>query len=179
MNWSKCSTLKGGKVMKKTVVRLTVWMSTLVFTLSVNGQAQDAGKQTEQTPVIIFVCEHGAAKSILSAAIFNKLARERGLNLRAIARGTNPDPEISPKVAAGLRADELASSEPAPKKISKADLVGARRVITFCALPDDYAGSIRVENWDDVLPKIEEYGKARDKLAEQIGRLLDELKLKQ
>jgi len=165
--------------MKKSAVRLTLWMATLLFTLTVNGQAQDAGKQTEQTPVVIFVCEHGAAKSILSAAIFNKLARERGLNLRAIARGTNPDPEISPKVAAGLRADELASSEPAPKKISKADLAGASRVITFCVLPDDYPGSIKVENWDPVLPAIEEYGKARDKLTERIGRLLEELKPKQ
>ena len=165
--------------MKKTVIFLTVWMATLVFALSVNGQTQDAGKQAEQAPVIIFVCEHGAAKSILSAAIFNKLARERGLNLRAIARGTNPDPEISPKVAAGLRSDGLASSESAPKKISKADLAGARRVITFCALPDDYPGSIQVENWDPVLPAIEDYGKARDKLADRIGRLLEELKSKQ
>ena len=165
--------------MKKTVVCLTVWIATLLFALPISGQAQDAGNQTEQTPVVIFVCEHGAAKSILSAAIFNKLARERGLNLRAIARGTNPDPEISPKVATGLRADELASSEPAPKKISKADLVGASRVITFCALPDDYPGSIKVENWDPVLPAIEDYGKARDKLADRIGRLLEELKPKQ
>jgi protein-tyrosine-phosphatase len=179
MNRSKWATLTGGKAVKKTVVCLRVWMATLAFALPINGQAQDAGKQTEQTPVIIFVCEHGAAKSILSAAIFNKLARERGLNLRAIARGTNPDPEISPKVAAGLRADELALSEPAPKKISKADLVGASRVITFCVLPDDYPGSVKVENWDPVLPAIEDYGKARDKLNERIGRLLEELKPKQ
>ena len=165
--------------MKKMVVCLTVWMATLLFTISVNGQAQDAEKQTEQTPVVIFVCEHGAAKSILSAALFNKLARERGLNLRAIARGTNPDPEISPKVAGGLQADGLAASEPAPKKISKADLISAKRVITFCALPDDYPGSIQVENWDEVLPAIEDYGKARDKLTERINRLLEELKSKQ
>jgi arsenate reductase len=165
--------------MKRTSIFLTVWLATLVFALSINGLAQDAGNQTEQAPVVIFVCEHGAAKSILSAAIFNKLARERGLNLRAIARGTNPDPEISPKVAAGLRADELAFSEPAPKKISKVDLAGASRVITFCALPDDYPGSIKVENWDPVLPAIEDYGKARDKLTERIGRLLEELKPKQ
>lgn len=165
--------------MKITVGCLTVWMATLVFTLSVNGQAQDTGKQTEQTPVIIFVCEHGAAKSILSAALFNKLAGERQLNIRAIARGTNPDPEISTKVARGLQADGLVASEPAPKKISKVDLVSARRVITFCALPDEYPGSVQVENWDDVLPAIEEYGKARDKLAERISRLLEELKSKQ
>jgi arsenate reductase len=168
-----------GKAMKKTIVCLTVWMATSVFTLSVNGQAQDAGKQTEQTPVVIFVCEHGAAKSILSAALFNKLAVERQLNIRAIARGTNPDPEISPKVARGLQADGLVASESAPKKISEADLINARRVITFCALPDDYPGSVRVEDWDSFLPAIEDYGKARDKLAERIGRLLEELKSKQ
>jgi arsenate reductase (thioredoxin) len=161
--------------MKKTAVSLSVWMATLVFILSANGQAQDAGKQTEQTPIVIFVCEHGAAKSILSAAIFNKLAGERGLNIQAIARGTNPDPEISPKVAAGLKADGLVSSEPAPKRISKSDLAGARRVITFCVLPDDYPGGIQVENWDEFLPAIDDYGKARDKLSERIGRLLEEL----
>ncbi len=162
-------------MVKKTVICLTVWMATLVFTLSVNVQAQEAGKQTEQTPVVVFVCEHGAAKSVLSAAIFNKMAVERGLNIRAIARGTNPDPEISAKVAAGLQADGLAAREHAPKKISKADLISARRVITFCALPDGYQGSIQVENWDSFLPAIEDYGKARDKLAERIGRLLEEV----
>jgi arsenate reductase (thioredoxin) len=109
----------------------------------------------------------------LSAALFNKLAEERRLNLGAITRGTNPDPEISPKVARGLQADGLAASEPALKKISKADLMGARRVIAFCALPDDYPGSIQVENWDEVLPAIEDYGRARDKLIERINRLLD------
>jgi len=164
--------------MKRTVILLTFWMAILVFTLSAYGQTQDDGKQTEQTPVIIFVCEHGAAKSILSASIFNKLAEERRLNIRAIARGTKPDPEISPKVAAGLQADGLAPSESAPKKISKEDLVGAGRVITFCALPDDYPGGIKVENWDEFLPAIEDYGKARDKLTERIGRLLEELKSK-
>jgi arsenate reductase len=165
--------------MKKSVVCLILWVTTLVFTFSVNVQSQEAVKQPDQAPVIVFVCEHGAAKSILSAALFNKLAGERGLNFRAIARGTNPDPEISPKVAAGLKADGVAASESAPKKISQADLTGAKRVITFCALPDDYPGSIKVENWDKVLPAIEEYGKARDKLAEQIDRLLEELKSKQ
>jgi arsenate reductase (thioredoxin) len=169
----------GGKAVKRTIILLTIWLATLVFAVSIYGQTQDAGNKTEQASVIIFVCEHGAAKSILSAAIFNKMAGERGLNIRAIARGTNPDPEISAKVTSGLQADRLEPSESAPKKISKTDLVGARRVITFCALPDDYPGSIQVENWDAVLPAIEDYGKARDKLAERIGCLLEELKSKQ
>ena len=164
--------------MKKIVTRPIVLIAIVMFSLSVNGRAQDAVKETEQTPVIIFICEHGAAKSIASAAYFNKLARERHLNFRAIARGTNPDKEISPKVQDGLRKDGLVPSEPVPKKISKADLDGARRVITFCSLPDDYAENVQVEHWDDLLWVSEDYSKSRDRILERLGRLLEELKSK-
>ncbi|HZS07609.1 MAG TPA: family 16 glycoside hydrolase [Blastocatellia bacterium] len=140
---------------------------------------QSGGKETGQTPIVVFVCEHGAAKSIVAAAHFNRLAEEQHLNLRAIARGTNPDSEISPKAVQGLQADGLAPGEGAPKKISKADLVGARRVITFCTLPDDYPGGVRVEHWGDDLPVGENYNKARDTLVERIRRLLGELRSEQ
>jgi len=162
--------------MKKTVICLMAWFVALMFSGAANGQNRDAEKKAERTPVIVFVCEHGAAKSIVAAAHFNKLAGERGLKLRAIARGTNPDQEIAPKVVLGLRADGLTSSESAPKKISKADLAGARRVITFCLLPDDYPGEVKVESWDGVPPMSEDYGKAREWLVERINRLLEELR---
>jgi len=164
--------------MKKIVTCPIVLVAIVTLSLYVNGQAQDAVKETEQTPVIIFICEHGAAKSIVSVAYFNKLATERHLNFRAIARGTNPDKEISLKVQEGLQKDGLTSSEPVPKKISKADLAGAMRVITFCSLPDDYAGDIRVEHWDDLLWESEDYSKSRDRILERLGRLLEELKSK-
>jgi arsenate reductase (thioredoxin) len=144
--------------------------------LSVSAREQNGEKEASQTPVIVFVCEHGAAKSIVAAAHFNKLAEEQHLALRAIARGTNPDREIAPKAVQGLQGDGLVPGEPAPKIISKADLVGAQRVITFCVLPDDYAGSVQVEHWNDDLPVSADYGKARDRLVERIRRLLEELK---
>ena len=164
--------------MKKTVICLTVWVATLMFNLAVNGQRQDAGKAAPQTPVIVFVCEHGAAKSLVAAAHFNRLAGERHLNLRAIARGTNPDQELAPTAVRGLQADGLVPGESAPKKISKADLVGAERVIAFCPLPDGYADRVGVEHWDDIPSVSEDYGRARDRLLERIGRLLEELKSK-
>src|SRR5215813_9354941 len=37
---------------------------------------------------VVFVCEHGAAKSVIATAYFNKLAAERGLAYRATFRGT-------------------------------------------------------------------------------------------
>ena len=60
-----------------------------------------------QNPVIIFVCEHGAAKSIIAATYFNKLAREKGLDVSAVARGTHPDAELSQKAIEGLHEDKL------------------------------------------------------------------------
>jgi hypothetical protein len=112
---------------------------------------------------------------VVAAALFDKLAGERGLNIRALARGTNPDDEIGPMAARGLQADGLKPAEATPKKISKDDLPGARRVITFCALPDGYPGEVKVENWDGAPSISEDYGKARDWLTGQINRLLEEL----
>ena len=40
-------------------------------------------------PAVVFVCEHGAAKSVIATAYFNKLAAERGLPFRATFRGTS------------------------------------------------------------------------------------------
>lgn len=164
--------------MKKIVVCLAACIVTLSFSPAASAQEKKDGKEGGQSPVVVFVCEHGAAKSILSAALFNKLARERHLDIRAIARGTNPDPEIAQKVARGLQADGLTASESAPKLISQADLAGARRVITFCKLPADFPGSVPVENWDPFLPAIDDYAKARDTLTQRINLLLDEFKSK-
>lgn len=42
------------------------------------GQDRMGAMKAEKTPAILFVCEHGAAKSVLAAAYFDKLARNAG-----------------------------------------------------------------------------------------------------
>jgi len=165
------------------MIRMIICLLVSTFPLTAAGlsptgvqQEQRSGTESGQTPVIVFVCEHGAAKSIVAAAYFNRLAAEQHLALRAIARGTNPDKEIAPKVTQGLQSDGLVATESAPTKISKSDLTNAQRVITFCVLPDDYASGIKVEHWDDDLPVSENYTKARDRLIERIRDLLQDLK---
>jgi protein-tyrosine-phosphatase len=130
-------------------------------------------KYMHKNPIILFVCEHGAAKSILAAAYFNRLASERGLSLRAEARGTNPDPELSPQTVGGLSKDGLMPTESAPQKLTAADLQSAQRVITFCELPVEPGGSVRLEYWNDVPPVSESYEKARDAILERIQIMLD------
>src|SRR5919198_5666492 len=93
-----------------------------------------------QNSLVIFVCEHGAAKSILAAAYFNHLARAKNLSLHAIARGTNPEAELSIKAIEGLHRDGLTPPENVPQKLTFADVESAEEIISFCELPEEYSG---------------------------------------
>lgn len=128
-----------------------------------------------QNQKIVFVCEHGAAKSIIAAAYFNKLAQEKNLGLHAIARGTHPDSEFSSKAITGLRDDGLTPTEVVPQKLSLADVESAQRIITFCELPAEYQPKVSVEHWENVPPVSENYGKARDAILERLNRLMNRI----
>lgn len=129
----------------------------------------------EQQHRIVFVCEHGAAKSVIAAAYFNKLASEANLDLRAVARGTNPDAELSPKTVAGLQADGLPPTESVPQKLSLTDIESAKQVVSFCELPEEYRNKTAIKQWDGVPPVSEDYEKARDVIMERINRLINSL----
>lgn len=124
-----------------------------------------------QNSVTIFVCEHGAAKSIIAATYFNKLANERNLNIRAIARATNPDSELSPKTIAGLQQDGLSTAESVPQKLTLREVESAQQIISFCELPEEYQSKIPIEQWNDVPSVSEDYEKARDEILEKLNQL--------
>lgn len=128
-----------------------------------------------QNPMIVFVCEHGAAKSILAAAYFNELARERNLGLTAIARGTNPDAELSAKTITGLQEDGLTSTESIPIRLTREEIESAQRVVSFCTLPQEYGHKVVVEYWDDVPPVSEDYERSRDAIVEHLKELIKTL----
>ena len=54
---------------------------------------------------VLFVCLHGAAKSVLAAADFQRMAAERGLDIPAVSAGTEPDAAIAPGVLRILLAE--------------------------------------------------------------------------
>ena len=129
-----------------------------------------------QQRTIIFVCEHGAAKSIVAAAYFNQLASTSGLKWKAIARGTNPDNELSELVVRGLATDELTPSESRPQELSMEDVHSAQRIVSFCELPLEYGEVTVVEQWNDVPPVSQDYDKARDAILENIHDLLNRIR---
>jgi arsenate reductase len=126
-----------------------------------------------QNSTLIFVCEHGAAKSIIAASYFNKLATERHLDMRAIARGTNPDAELSPKTIAGLRQDGVAPVEINPRKLAISEVESAQQIISFCELSEEFQNKTIIKRWDDIPPVSENYEKARDAILEKLYQLLD------
>ena len=127
----------------------------------------------DQNSTVVFVCEHGAAKSVIAAAYFNKLARERGLPQQAIARGTNPDPVYSQNTVTGLLTDGLTPTEARPRRLSAEELRTSSMVIAFCNLSEDYRYENALAYWDDVPPVSEDYEQARDSILAHLNRLIN------
>src|SRR6185369_16098830 len=98
-------------------------------------------------PRVLFVCLHGAAKIVVGAAHFRRLAAARGLAVDAVAAGTEPDAELAPGAVKGLAADGLRASPSRPRPVTLYDLESATRVVSFgCEITPP--GGQRVEQWD-------------------------------
>ena len=123
---------------------------------------------------IVFVCEHGSAKSLVAASFLDRMATEKGARLRGISRGTAPDSSVPPQVVAALREDGLDVSAFRPQALSESDLARATRVIAFGVDPGDTRG-VPVERWDDVPPVSTRYPEARTAIQKRLERLLREL----
>jgi len=132
-----------------------------------------------QDPTVVFVCEHGAAKSVIATAYFNKIAAERGLRARAIYRGVNPDAELSATALKGLRDDGLPVPAERPSRIAAADVDRAAVIFAIgCTLPEGAIRSGKADNWNDV-PGDQGYGAMRDAIKKHVERLIDDLLKKQ
>jgi protein-tyrosine-phosphatase len=128
---------------------------------------------TPAPPRVLFVCLHGAAKSVIGAAHFRRLAAARGLAMDAVATGTEPDPELAPGAAKGLAGEGLSAAPSRPRPVTLYDLDSATRVVSFGC---NVAGSKgqRVDQWD--VPAVSDgYAAARDRIVANVERLVSEL----
>jgi arsenate reductase len=143
----------------------------LVFLMSAVAPAA----QTALQPAVVFVCEHGAAKSVIATAYFNKLARDRGLPYRATFRGTDPQAELSASALKGLREDGIEIPVGKPTAISPADVEKATHVFAIgCTLPAAAKQSGKARDWSDV-PDGQGYAAMRDAIVTHVTALLDDL----
>lgn len=126
-------------------------------------------------PMVVFVCEHGAAKSVIATAYFNKMAAERGLRARATYRGVNPQADLSVSAMKGLKEDGLTVEERKPALISQSDVDAADVIFAIgCTLPSNATASGKAATWDDV-PDDRGYGPTRDAIKRHVEELVDRL----
>ena len=124
-------------------------------------------------PRVLFVCLHGAAKSVVAAAHFRRLATARGLAIDATAAGTEPDPELGPAAVKGLAGEGLSATPSRPRPVTVHDLDTATRVVSFgCEVAP--AKGQRVDQWE--VPAVSDgYAAARDRIVANVERLVAEL----
>jgi arsenate reductase (thioredoxin) len=128
------------------------------------------------SPTVVFVCEHGAAKSLIATAYFNKLAAERGLAARATFRGVDPQDALSVRAVAGLKEDGLLVPDGRPTAIAATDVTAATHIFAIgCALPASATQSGKASSWDDV-PDDQGYGPMRDAIVRHVRALIDTLR---
>jgi arsenate reductase len=151
---------------------MTTIIAIIVSLLFTDGQSANP---PAKAPSVIFVCEHGAAKSVIATAYFNKLAAERGLPYRATFRGTSPQDDLSTRAVEGLRGDGIAIPEGKPSAIATDDVARSTHIFAIgCTLPAVATASGKASDWSDV-PDDQGYAPMRDAIVRHVTSLLDDL----
>jgi hypothetical protein len=133
-------------------------------------------ESTAAPPKIVFVCEHGAAKSVIAAKELEKLARERGISIQTVSRGATPDADIPLYVRTGLKADGIEIGTMKPVQVKPEDLRDAARVISFGPDLSAIAGqTLRVDDWGATPDVSRDFPAARNFIVKRLETLLDEL----
>jgi len=122
---------------------------------------------------VVFVCQHGAAKSVLAAALLERLAAEHGISLRALARGTEPEPQVAPAVIAGLVIQGVDVTAWRPRPLTPGDLAKAWWVVSFGPdLSHLLPKGTPMEVWDGIPAVADGLQAARAAIAGRLPRLI-------
>jgi protein-tyrosine-phosphatase len=136
-----------------------------------------AGRPLAQQPTkVLFMCPHGAAKSVLASAYFAKAARERGLNVRVESAGTEPDAAVSPLVAKHLAAKGYAVPAAKPRAVTPQDLQSADLVVSLgCDVSGLAVKPGTLRQWDEVPGPSRDLKGADAAIERRVQALVEEL----
>ena len=146
--------------------------------MAATALAQSASAQPEiNSSTVVFVCEHGAAKSVIAAAYFNRLATQNNLPYRAVSRGTKPDDAVAPTVRTGLTAEGFDVSTARPKAVSDEDIARAGRVVSLATDLPERKPSVKSKllEWNDIPPMSQDYSMARAAIVREVEKLVAKL----
>ena len=124
---------------------------------------------------VLFLCPHGAAKSVLASSHFAKLAKERGLRVRVDFAGTEPDPTIAPAVVELLKKAGTPVPAGPPRRVTPEDLGAADVVISLgCDVSGMQVPAATLRNWDVPPPGVD-LAKTDEAILQRVTELVEEL----
>lgn len=125
---------------------------------------------------VLFLCPHGAAKSVLAMTYFAKMASQAGLAVTVSNAGTEPDPEINSAVYGYLLAEGFDLTGFKPSRLTNDHLNAADLIVSLgCIHPDEAPAGKAFLDWADVPMLSDGFQVSRDKIYEKVGRLVTEL----
>jgi arsenate reductase len=146
----------------------------LMVAVSMAGPVEGKGEVRQETGPVVFICEHGSAKSLIAREWFNRLAVERGLSVRAVSLGVTPDPAVPGPIADALQKDGFDVRGFVPSRADAAALQGASEIVAIGfepgALP--VPSGVVAQAWDGIPPASKRYEGTRDALKARIEVLL-------
>jgi protein-tyrosine-phosphatase len=155
-----------------------IFLTTFCFLLSGFGYAQIRPKEeSKEKKIVVFVCEHGAGRSVIASAYFNKLAQEQNLNYQAVFRGLIPDSTLSTDTKKGLTKDGFVTIGWTTKAISNQDIEKAAQIIALdCNLERDVSLNKPMQKWSNIPTITGNYEAARDFIYAKVKEYVAELK---
>jgi protein-tyrosine-phosphatase len=153
----------------KTIKRRSILLmaSAIAFGLSPNRAHAQAA------PSVLFICEHGNAKSLVAALHCERLAASRGRAVHGLSRGVDPGAHVPPEIASGLAADGFDVSAFIPSRSTPAEISGAAHIVLIGVEVDVSAAPRPVTRWDDISALSENYEQARGEIVTRLNALLD------
>ena len=121
---------------------------------------------------VLFVCLHGAAKSVIAAEQFRQRAAAANLEVEVTAGGLEPDPEIPANVVSGLAAEGLDVTGRFPRQLDDRDLNRADLVVSFGCSVEDRVSSGAIVRWDGIPHVSDGFEAARDVIVERVEELV-------
>ena len=125
---------------------------------------------------ILFVCPHGAAKSVIATVYCRQYAAEWNLPIVASSAGTEPEEIVPAPIVAALALEGGDVAGYRPRLLTREEFLAADRVITIGGDVGTLAAlRADVERWDDVPLASQELDACRASIRRHVATLLDHM----
>ena len=158
------------------LISLRHFLLSVVVALGAQATQSLAAHAAGEPKRVVFVCAHGSVKSLVAAVYFNRLAGERGLPYRAMARGTAPDSTVPAPVVDGLHTDGFDVAGFVPRLLRESDIDGIALIVSF---DEDITKTVGTRapylKWDDLPGVLSDYPRGRVAIVSQVDALVEAL----